>query len=379
MSRSFFQPRYWRKLLLMLFLCVAGFASLAQIPLTTLPSGGNKKAFVSEWIGLTEVSVSYSRPGLKGRAGQVWGQLVHTGFQHPGFGSSQAAPWRAGANENTVISFSSDVLINGQSLPKGSYGFFIAYYPDSSILIFSRNYQSWGHYYYNPSEDALRVKIVPEKMQERVEWLRFEFSNQREETATLALEWEQLRFPFEIKVDYVATQLESFRNELRTERGFIWQSWEQAAAWCAQRNVNLEQALQWADSASSPTFGGDKMFSTFLTRADILERLGRGDEAAVVIKSALPKAAMQEVHMYGRRLLQQKKAAEALEIFLYNHKTYPNEFTTLAGLTRGYAANNDAKKALKYAKLALPLAPNDLNKQAVQAMIEKLEKGNVNL
>ena len=121
------------------------------------------------------------------------------------------------------------------------------------------------------------------------------------------------------------------------------------------------------------------MFSTFLTRADILERLGRGDEAAVVIKSALPKAAMQEVHMYGRRLLQQKKAAEALEIFLYNHKTYPNEFTTLAGLTRGYAANNDAKKALKYAKLALPLAPNDLNKQAVQAMIEKLEKGNVNL
>ena len=81
--------------------------------------------------------------------------------------------------------------------------------------------------------------------------------NETENSATVSLQWEKLMIPFKIEVDYVNDQLESFRKELRTDKGFIWQGWEQAAAWCLQHNVNLEQALVWADTATSGIFGGD--------------------------------------------------------------------------------------------------------------------------
>src|SRR3954471_8835235 len=119
----------------------------AQITLTGLPSGGNKKAIVGERIGLTDVTIHYDRPGVKGREGKIWGQLIPVGFIDQGFGSSKAAPWRAGANENTTIEFSTDVMINGQPLAAGKYGFFIAYDPAEPTLIFSRNSTSWGSFY----------------------------------------------------------------------------------------------------------------------------------------------------------------------------------------------------------------------------------------
>ena len=118
---------------------LACFFSLAQIPLTVLPSGGNKKASVSERVGLTDITIRYDRPGVKGREGKIWGQVVHAGFINQGFGNSTAAPWRAGANENTTIEFSTDVKIEGQDLPAGKYGFFIAYDPNECTLIFSKN------------------------------------------------------------------------------------------------------------------------------------------------------------------------------------------------------------------------------------------------
>src|SRR4030095_4353260 len=206
--------------------------SLSQIPLTTAPSGGNKKASISERIGLTDVNIHYDRPGVKGREGKIWGQLIHVGFIDQGFGSSKAAPWRAGANENTTIEFSTDVKIEGQKLPAGKYGFFIAYDPVECTLIFSKNNSSWGSFYYDEREDALRVKVKPQHLTQNVEWLKYEFINETENTATVAMQWEKLSIPFKIEVDYVKDQIESFRSELRTEKGFIWQSWNQAAQWC---------------------------------------------------------------------------------------------------------------------------------------------------
>jgi hypothetical protein len=119
-----------RKLCIALLALVFSWTVFAQIPLTVLPSGGNKKASVSERVGLTDITIRYDRPGVKGREGKIWGQLVHVGFTDQGFGNTKAAPWRAGANENTVFSFSTDIKIEGQSLPAGKYGFFIAYSPD---------------------------------------------------------------------------------------------------------------------------------------------------------------------------------------------------------------------------------------------------------
>lgn len=370
------QPFFFQSLLVTILLTLTvQFSAHAQISLTMLPSGGNKKAGVYERVGLTDVHVYYDRPAVKGREGKIWGELVHKGFTDQGFGSSKAAPWRAGANENTVISFSTDVKINGQSLPKGRYGFFIAYDPESSILIFSKNHSSWGSYFYDPKEDALRVNVKPEALASSVEWLQFSFQPISNNKAILGLEWEKLRIPFTIEVDYITDQLESFRRELRTERGFTWMSWNQAANWCLQNNVNLEQALQWSDSATSINFGGNQEFITFTTKAAILEKLGRVEEAQALMKAALPVANMNEVHQYGRTLLQQKKNKEAMEIFQFNHKNHPKEFTTLVGLARGYSANSDLKNALKYAKQALPLSPNEPNKKVVEGMIEKLSKG----
>jgi tetratricopeptide (TPR) repeat protein len=350
-------------------------SSYAQITLTGLPSGGNKKATVAERVGLTDVTIHYNRPSVKGRVGKIWGELVPVGFVDQGFGNSKAAPWRAGANENTTIEFTNDVRIEGQPLKKGKYGFFVAYAPDEATLIFSNNAISWGSYYYNEKEDALRVKVKPVSTTNSTEWLKYEFLNQTENAATIALHWEKLMIPFKVETDYVKDQIASFQNELRTERGFHWLAWNQAAQWCLQRNVNLEQALQWADSATSATFGGNIMFQPKATKAQILEKLGRGTEAALLMKEALPLANMQEIHAYGRSLLMQKKSKEALEVFEMNYKKNPNQFTTLVGLTRGYSATGDYKKALKYAEQALPLAADAVNKNSVAGMVEKLKKG----
>lgn len=347
----------------------------AQLSLTMLPSGGNKKASVSEQIGLTQVTIHYDRPGVKGREGKVWGQLVPVGFTDPEFGSSKSSPWRAGANENTTIEFSTEVKIEGQSLPAGKYGFFIAYDPAECTLIFSKNAGSWGHYYYSEKEDALRVKVKPQVLDRSVEWLKYEFSQQTENSALVSLQWEKLAIPFKVEVDYISTQLASFRQELRTDRGFFWLSWNQAANWCLQRNTNLEEALLWTDSATSAGFGGDRIFNAWVTKAKILEKLGRKEEAAAIMKKAIPLGSMIDIHQYGRQLLSLKQPKEALDVFKMNFDKNPNQFTTLMGLARGYSANNDFKNALKYANQALPLAPDEQNKKAVLGMIDKLKEG----
>jgi tetratricopeptide (TPR) repeat protein len=359
---------------LLLVACL--FATIyTKAQLTTLPSGGNKPAAVSEQVGLTKVTIHYDRPAVKGREGKIWGQLVPIGFTDQGFGNTKTAPWRAGANENTTISFSTDVQVEGQPLAAGKYGLFIAYDAAESMLIFSKNSNSWGSYYYNPAEDALRIKIKPQALNQSIEWLQYQFTNQTGNSATICMQWEKLSFPFTVSVDIKQTQVASFRNELRTEKGFTWQAWEQAAQWCMQNDTNLEEALLWADSATSTTFGGNFDFQPHSTKAMLLDKLGRADEATAVLKTALPLANMQEMHQYGRRLLNQKKAKEALEIFKTNYTKNPNQFTTLMGLTRGYAANADYKNALKYAQQALALAPDANNRNFVESAITKLKEG----
>jgi tetratricopeptide (TPR) repeat protein len=308
------------------------------------------------------------------REGKIWGALVPVGYDDQGFGSSKAAPWRAGANENTTFEFSTDVKIEGQSLPAGKYAFFVAYDPNECTLIFSKNSTSWGSFFYNEKEDALRVKIKPVVLDKSVEWLKYEFTNQTENSATVALQWEKLMIPFKVEVDYVQSQLASFRRELQTDRGFLWESWNQAAQWCLQHNVNLNEALLWADSATSRNFGGDKSFQAASTKAQILDKLGRGDEAAALMKKMLPDASMNELHQYARSLVAAKKPKEALEVFKMNYQKNPNQMTTLIGLVRGYSANGDYKTALDYANKALPVVDAQ-NKTNLQTMIEKLKAG----
>jgi tetratricopeptide (TPR) repeat protein len=199
--------------------------------------------------------------------------------------------------------------------------------------------------------------------------------NQTENAATIALLWERLIIPFKVETAYVKDQIASFQNELRTDKGFTWQTWNQAAQWSLQHDTNLEQALQWADSALGPIFGGNTQFGPKATKAQLLQKMGRGDEATALMKQATPLANMQELHAYGRSLLTQKKAKEALDVFQLNFNKNPKEFTAMMGLARGYSANADYKNALKYAQMAATLAPNAQNKTAAEGMIEKLKKG----
>lgn len=358
-----------------MIIAISSFTINSFSQLHSLPDGGNKKAWLSERIGITDVSITYDRPGVKGREGKIWGQLVHVGFADQGFGSSKGAPWRAGANESTTMTFSTPVKIEGRDLPAGKYGFFIAYDPNECTLIFSKNSDGWGSYFYKESDDALRVKVKPVALDKTVEWLKYEFMNETENSAIIAMQWEKLMIPFKVEVDYVNTQLNSFRKELQGEKGFMWESWNQAAQWSLQHNVNLEEALKWTDTAINNTFPGVKNFQTLSTRAQVLDKLGRTAEADVVMKEALPIGSMQQLHQYGRQLLQQKKNKEALEVFKMNLAKNPGQFTPLMGLTRGYSANADYKNALKTVKQALPLAPNAQSKTMAEGFIKKLEEG----
>lgn len=363
-----------RCLLLLLLASIAQF-SYSQITLTQLPSGGNKKAIVGERIGLTDVTIRYDRPAVKGREGKIWGNLVPAGFTDQGFGNSTSAPWRAGANEATTIEFSNDVTVEGRPLKRGKYGFFIAYDSAQCTLVFSSNSTQWGSFFYEAKEDVLRVAVKPVRTNNAVEWLKYEFTAQTENAATVLLQWERLVIPFKIETDYVQQQLASFRDELRTDRGFFWLAWDQAAQWCLQRNVNLEQALQWSDSASGPLFGGVNLFGPKSTKAQILQKLGRSEEAAALMKQAMPLASMTELHGYGRNLIALKKPKEAMDVFQMNYQKHPKEFTTVVGMLRGYAANGDYKNALKFAEQALPMATDAQNRNNVETMIGKLKNG----
>jgi tetratricopeptide (TPR) repeat protein len=212
-------------------------------------------------------------------------------------------------------------------------------------------------------------------VEKSTEWLQYAFSNETDSSATVNLVWEKLSIPFRVEVDLVNTQLQSFRNELRNSKGFVWQTWDEAAQWCLQHNTNLQEAMKWSDTATSPIFGGNNHFQPFATKAQLLQKAGRAAEADALMKKAMPMANMQELHAFGRQLLAQRKNKEALEVFKLNAGKNPNQFTTLIGLVRGHSANGDYKSALKVAKQALPLAPDGLNKINVETMIGKLEQG----
>src|ERR671917_223984 len=261
----------------------------AQVPYNSaLPNGYTKKAVVSEQVGLTQVTITYHRPAVKGREGKIWGGIVHKGFIDQGFGNGKSTPWRAGANENTVIEFDNDVKIEGQTLPKGKYGLFIAYDPAESIVIFSRRSNAWGSFFYDEKEDALRVKVRPQPLEKSVENLKYEFSSQTPNSAVVALSWEKLLIPFKVEVDYLKQQFEAFVAESQNPRGFTWQGLNIAANWTLQNDYQLEKGLEWATLASGSTFPGDPTsFAAASTKAAILDRLGKSVEAAAAIKAAL--------------------------------------------------------------------------------------------
>lgn len=144
------------------------------------------KAEVMQTVGFTEIRIDYSRPGVKGR--EIWGKLV-----------SYDAVWRAGANEATKITFSTDVIVEGKKLKKGSYSFFAIPGKNQWTLIFNKVADQWGAFEYNESEDALRVKVKTEKATWQ-EWLSYTINKASDSSAIIRLEWEKIKVPFKVEV-----------------------------------------------------------------------------------------------------------------------------------------------------------------------------------
>lgn len=358
-------------------------AVLAQ-SVTLPPSGDNQKATVIQHIGPVEVRIDYSSPRVhlqgQDRTGKIWGELVPYGLHDLQFNDCKQCPWRAGANENTKFSVSHDVQIEGKALPKGTYGLHMLAGKDEFTVIFSKNAASWGSYWYNPAEDALRVTVKPEKAEFR-EWLTYDFIDREPAKARVALVWENLRVPFTVAVpDIEAVYLAQLRDELRGNAGFDWQQLNNAAQWALGTGKNLEEATGWAQRAVSAPFVGNENFQTLSTLASLQRATGKTADADKTLEKAIahPTANPIQIHGMGRQLLQAGKKAEALKIFQANAKRFPNQWPVNVGLARGYAANGDLKKALEHAKLALAQAPDELNKKSLEGLIKQYESGKAN-
>lgn len=235
---------------------------------------------------------------------------------------------------------------------------------------------AWGSFFYDEKDDVLRVKVKPQAIEKNVENLKYEFTNQTPNSAMILLSWEKLAIPFKIEVDHLKQQFDAFVSESQNPRGFTPQGLNAAVTWSLQNNYQLEKALEWATVATSPNFPGDPTsFSGLTNKALVLEKLGKSEQAAAVIKTALPLGNVGQVQQLGRQLLTAKNHKAALEVFQYNFNKNPDQFITLTGMARGLSANGDFSKALDFANRAVLLAPNDANKQAVQAMIDKLKTG----
>ncbi len=202
-----------------------------------------------------------------------------------------------------------------------------------------------------------------------MEWLKYEFINQTDYSVTIALQWEKVMISFKVEVDYVKTQLDSYRDELKGDKGFGVDGWVQASSFSLEHNTNLNEGLEWAERAVS----FQRNFVTLSNLSLIHDKLGNKNKADSLIRESMAMGSMTELHQYGKQLVGLKKKEQALEVFKYNAKKHPKEYTTSIGLARGYSANGDFKNALVNAKAALPIAPNEPSKKAVAEMITKLE------
>lgn len=341
----------------------------------TLPPDGNKKASISENIGITTVKIDYSRPAVKGREGKIWGNLVHYGFQDLHYGTSKAAPWRAGANENTTIEFSTEVFVEDKAIPAGKYGFFIAMEWDRATLIFSRFNSAWGSFYYDPKDDALRVEVPVEKLIQSVERLKYEFEQQTENAAILALQWEKVKIPFKISVDLHKIQVESFRREFNSGIFYrYWQNMQMAANYCLINNINLTEALSWAER-SIHTYFGETNFLTLSTYAGLLRKFDRNTEADSLMRKAIPMGTSLQLLIYGSGLNKMKAHQEAFNIFKNNLDLHPEDDYAHLGMVMGFYFLDKKEEAIKAAEEGLRRSHDTQWKTRFESLISDLKAG----
>ena len=317
----------------------------------TTPRVPSPAAEVSQTIGISTITIRYSRPSVKKRA--VWGNLVPYDWNVQQFGAGNSAPWRAGANENTTIRFSNDVTVAGKQVAAGTYGlFFVINKDNTGEVILSKESRAWGSFFYDPKQDELRapvaIQVIP-----FTELLTYDFVNVSKTSADMVLNWETKQFPVRITFDVDKLVMENAREELKGPAGFNWQGFATAANYALQNNTNLDEALTWIDKALVQ----NKSFATLSIKSGIQKAMNKTVEAEATMRDAIAIATENEINLYGYQVLNAGKHDEAIELFILNTKKFPKSPNTWDSLGEGYYTKGDKKNAILNFKKSLGMNP----------------------
>ncbi len=325
----------------------------AQAPPLIFPKQ-SPRGSVGQTVGLTTIGITYDRPAVNGRP--VWGKLVP-------FDSV----WRAGANENTVISFSSPVRIGGKTVESGRYGLHMIPANGDWTVILSRQANAWGSFSYDPKEDALRFTTTPAPgdMHER---LTYTLDDPTEDGVVATLRWEKLAVPIPIEVNTKTVVTDSLRQQLRGLGRFFWQPWSQAAAWCAASGVNLAEATAWADRSIAI----NENFTNLRVKAALLGQRGDQAGAQAAAQRSLAIATEADINTYGYLLVGQGKMDSALVVFRKNVKEHPKSWNAYDSLAEAYAKKGDKKLARENYSKALAMTQDPDQKKRIEGTLASL-------
>jgi Protein of unknown function (DUF2911) len=330
-------------------LALGAAAAVGQVPIV-VPQA-SPKAQISQTVGGTEITISYHRPAVNKR--KVWGELV-----------PWKQVWRAGANENTTITFDSPVTVEGKTLAAGTYGVHMFPAEGDWEVAFSNQHQAWGSFSYDAKEDAARVTVHPRPapFEER---LSYRFDDPTDNDVTAVLHWEKLEVPIKIGVDTKAVMLANVRDQLRGLPRFSWQGWNSAAAYALRSDLgNWDEAIGWSDQS----IGLNENFANLRVKAGLLEKKGDAKAAAGLRDRSLKIATEADMNLYGYQLLGQKKYDEAIAVFRGNTSRYAQSWNAYDSLAEGYATKGDKKLAIDFYSKALAMAPENQKKRINEAI-----------
>jgi len=342
-----------RNLWISLFVLLLPVLARAQSALLDIPRD-SQHATVLQKIGITDIKVNYHRPLVKGR--QIWGKVV-----------PYDAVWRAGANENTTISFSDPVSIEGKALDAGTYGLHMIPGQSEWIVIFSKNSTSWGSFTYKQDEDALRVTVKPQPA-EFHEALVYDFGDVKEDAAVLTMSWEKLAVSVKIGVNTKELVQASLHKQLRGFPQYTWDGWDDAANYLLANKLNMDDALEYCNRSIQV----EERFDNLFTKSKVLTAMGKKDEADKTLASALAKANALQMHSYARQLQIDGQNDKAWAIYKENAKKNPNDWIVHMGLGRMYSAQGDYANAAREMRVALAGAPEP-NKSFLQNFVKRLD------
>lgn len=342
-----------RNAALLLTFLITVTLSYAQSTVLDLPRD-SQHSLLTQRLGVTDITINYHRPLVKGR--KVFGGIVPYG-----------QVWRAGANENTTITFTDPVTIDSQSLAAGTYGLHMIPGENEWTIIFSKMATAWGSFTYNEKEDALRVKVKPQETPFH-EALTYDFDQPTADSAVVTMSWDKVAVPFKVGVNVHEAVERSLQKQMRGLAQYTWEGWDDAANYWINEKTNYDTALKYSDES----IGQEKRFDNLMTKSKALDGLGRKADAASLREEALTLGNSQQLYGYGRQLQRDKQQEQAFAIYRAAYKRYPNDWLSHAGMARIYCSQSDFDHAVKEMQLAQDAAPEQAKSQ-VGGLVKRLQ------